>query len=59
MVPVSQEHADFAALCSGSGNEPVHEIRAVLIVHQTVALGTKVYVGEYRGFAEEIQCVCL
>jgi hypothetical protein len=32
MMPVAQKHASFATVRSGSGNKPVDELFAVLIV---------------------------
>jgi hypothetical protein len=32
MAPVSQEHAGLTALLSGSGDEPIHESLAVLVL---------------------------
>ena len=37
MAPVAQEHAGFAAMFSGSGDEPVYKFLAVLIVQKTIA----------------------
>ena len=54
MAPVAQEHAGFAAFLSGSGDEPINESLAVLIVQGTVAFQSKVDVGEYRCLAEQV-----
>ncbi len=55
MAPVAQEHAGFTTLLSGSGDEPVYESLAVLIVQGTVGFQAKVDVSEYRCLVEQIQ----
>ncbi len=52
MAPVAKEHAGFAAMFSGSGDEPVDKSLTVLIVYEAIALQSKVDVSENSGLAE-------
>ena len=54
MVPVTQEHAGLAVVFATSFDDPVHEVCAILVVQQAVALEPKVYVSENDGSLEEI-----
>ena len=54
MAPIAQKHASLAALFSGSGDEPINKLFAVLIVQGTVGFQSKVDVGEYRCLAEQV-----
>jgi hypothetical protein len=36
MAPVAQKHAGFTPIGPGSGNKPINEVTAILIVNQAV-----------------------
>jgi hypothetical protein len=54
MAPVSQEHTGFAALLSGSGDEPINKSFTILVMQGTVGFQSKVDVSEYRCLAEQV-----
>jgi len=54
MIPITQKEAGLAVLLLGFANEPIDELRTVLVMLYTVTLQTKVYVSTNSGFFKQV-----